>query len=102
MVNRSERTRQEVSRSDFTEIGIQPQTRSTVTCPRSPWLVAERAAVLTQLHNELEWSSEMDDILRELVDAAAPIDVICSRLKCSCDAVRARVLVLRLRVRPPV
>lgn len=102
MICRSERTRQEVSRSDLAEIAIQPETESTVTSPRISWLAAERSAALTQLHKDLVWSSEKDDILRELVDAGAPIDVICSTLKCSCDAVRTRVLVLRLSVRSPV
>jgi hypothetical protein len=39
--------------------------------------------------------------LREMVDASRPIDVICSKLKCSADAIRTRVLVLRLALRPP-
>lgn len=101
MVCRSERMRQEVRCSDLAKAGIQTEIRSTVALPGHRWLAAERSAAFTQLHNDLEWSSDEDDILRELVDAGAPIDVICSRLKCSCDAVRTRVLVLRLSVRSP-
>jgi len=56
-------------------------------------------AIVSPLPSEENWSQEKDDILRELVDASAPIGVICSRLKCTDEAVRTRVLVLRLRIR---
>lgn len=99
MVCRSERM--EVRCSDLAKAGIQTEIRSTVALPGHHWLATERSAAFPQLHDDIEWSSEEDDILRELVDAGAPIDVICSKLKYSCEAVRTRVLVLRLSVRSP-
>lgn len=56
-------------------------------------------AFVSPLRGTQNWSPEQDDILRELVDASAPIGVICSRLKCTHDEVRTRVLVLGLRIR---
>ena len=56
-------------------------------------------AFVSPLRSAENWSPEKDDILRELVDASAPIGVICLRLKCGHEEVRTRVLVLRLRIR---
>lgn len=101
MLSRSEKTRQEANCRHFAESGLRTETDGRVEQPNKLWVKAEPGRPVTQLHHELKWSPETDDILRELVDAGAPIDVICSRLKCSCDAVRTRVLVLRLSVRSP-
>ena len=94
----SEKARQEANCRHFAESGIRPETDGRVSQPNKRWITIERSRAVTQ---QPEWSPETDDILRELVDAGAPIDVICSRLKSSCDAVRTRVLVLRLSVRSP-
>ena len=94
----SKKARQEANCRHFAESGIRPETDGRVAQPNKCWISIERSKAVTQ---QPEWSPETDDILRELVDAGAPIDVICSRLKSSCDAVRTRVLVLRLSVRSP-
>lgn len=101
MLSRSEKARQEATCRHFAESGIRRETDGRVARSNMRWTNAERSTAVTQLHHKPEWSPETDDILRELVDAGAPINVICSRLKCSCDAVRTRVLVLRLSVRSP-
>lgn len=59
------------------------------------------APIVSLVHSEPEWSREEDDCLRELVDADAPITVICSLLKRTANTIRARALVLRLSPRPP-
>lgn len=97
MVSRSEKVRQQANYRHFAESRIRRETDE----PDKRWINVERSRAATQTHHKPEWSPEADDILRELVDDGAPIDVICSRLKCSCDAVRTRVLVLRLSVRSP-
>ncbi len=94
----SEKARQEANCRHFAESGIRPETDGRVSQPNKRWISIERSKTVTQ---QPEWSPQTDDILRELVDAGAPIDVICSKLKSSCDAVRTRVLVLRLSVRSP-
>ena len=99
MLSRSEKARQEANYSDFAASGILRETDGKLAQPDKRWINAERSRAVTQLHHDPEWSPETDDILRELVDAGAPINVICSSLNWSCDAVRTRVLVLRLSVR---
>jgi hypothetical protein len=101
MPSRSEIARPEGNYSYSAENDVRREAEYNVTRLGSRWLNTERITAFSQLHNEPEWSLAKDGILRELVDAGAPIDVICSRLKCSCDAVRTRVLVLRLSVRSP-
>ena len=59
------------------------------------------APIVSLVRSEPEWSREEDDCLRELVDADAPITVICSLLKRPANTIRARALVLRLSPRPP-
>jgi hypothetical protein len=100
MVSRSEKARQEVYSRHGTESRIRRETGETGE-PDKRWIDVECSRPIRQTQHKHEWSPEADDILRELVDDGAPIDVICSKLKCSCDAVRTRVLILRLSVRSP-
>lgn len=101
MLKRSENPRPAASCGCLAEDGTRREDEGEVAGPKSGWLDVGHAAAFTQSNSGPRWSPDRDDILRELVDAGAPIDVICSRLRCSCDAVRTRVLMLRLGVRSP-
>lgn len=100
MINSSTKVSQKDDRQYRAASPSQLNTRKSAVQPVKGW-PEPNVAIVSPLRNDDPWSPEKDDILRELVDANAPIGVICSRLKCADDAVRTRVLVLRLRVRAP-
>jgi hypothetical protein len=59
------------------------------------WTEVGSPEAIARARGDRPWSKNEDDQLLEMVDAGTPINVMCTDLKRTADAIRLRALILR-------